>query len=160
DRASVPRRHRLHLRALAPLRHPPALVVARGVRRRASLGRAPRPRRRRPRRRLAVGSRDLAMSIQLGPVSLARVVEIPRSTYPTAQMLPDSTPDAIARHHAWLKPHFWDESTGDLGSRIQTYVVRTPRHTVLIDTGVGNDKSRAHNALWNLRQGAYLDDLA
>jgi glyoxylase-like metal-dependent hydrolase (beta-lactamase superfamily II) len=99
-------------------------------------------------------------AIQIGSVSIARVVEIPRSTYPTAQMLPDSTPEAIARHHGWLKPDFWDESTGDLGSRIQTYVVRTPRHTILIDTGVGNDKSRAHSALWNLRQGSYLDDLA
>jgi glyoxylase-like metal-dependent hydrolase (beta-lactamase superfamily II) len=97
--------------------------------------------------------------IHLGPVSLARVVEIPRSTYPTAQMLPDSTPAAIGRHMDWLRPHFWDDATGDLGSRIQTYVVRTPEHTVLIDTGVGNDKIRAHNPLWNRRRGSFLDDL-
>jgi len=99
-------------------------------------------------------------TIQLGPVRIDRVVEIPRSTYPTKDMLPDSTAEAIARHHAWLKPHFWDETTGDLGSRIQTFVVRTPRYTVLIDTGVGNGKARAHNPLWNQRQGTYLDDLA
>ena len=98
--------------------------------------------------------------IQLGPVSIARVVEIGRSTYPTAQMLPDSSAEAIARHHGWLKPHFWDESTGDIGSRIQTFVVRTPRHTVLVDTGVGNGKARASNPVWNLREGSYLDDLA
>jgi glyoxylase-like metal-dependent hydrolase (beta-lactamase superfamily II) len=98
-------------------------------------------------------------TIQLGPVSIARVVEIPRSTYPTAQMLPDSTPAAIARHMGWLRPHFWDDATGDLGSRIQTYVVRTPEHTVLIDTGVGNGKTRAHNPVWNQRQGSFLDDL-
>ena len=100
------------------------------------------------------------MSIQLGPVRIDRVVEIGRSTYPTAQMLPESTPEGVARHHAWLKPHFWDESTGDLGSRIQTFVVRTPRHTVLIDTGVGNGKARTHNPVWNMRDGAYLSDLA
>jgi glyoxylase-like metal-dependent hydrolase (beta-lactamase superfamily II) len=98
-------------------------------------------------------------TIQLGPVSIARLVEIPRSTYPTAQMLPDSTPAAIARHMAWLRPHFWDDATGDLGARIQTYVVRTPVHTVLIDTGVGNGKTRTHNPAWNQRQGSYLDDL-
>jgi glyoxylase-like metal-dependent hydrolase (beta-lactamase superfamily II) len=98
-------------------------------------------------------------TIQLGPVSIARVVEIPRSTYPTAQMLPDSTPEAIARHHGWLKPDFWDDASGDLGSRIQTFVVRTPEHTVLIDTGVGNDKMRTANPLWNQRQSSYLDDL-
>ena len=99
-------------------------------------------------------------TIRLGPVSITRVVEIGRSTYPTAQMLPDSSADAIARHHHWLRPHFWDESTGDLGSRIQTFVVNTPRHTVLIDTGVGNGKTRTANPVWNMRQSAFLDDLA
>jgi glyoxylase-like metal-dependent hydrolase (beta-lactamase superfamily II) len=98
-------------------------------------------------------------AIQLGPVRITRVVEIARSTYPTAQMLPDSTPAALARHVSWLRPDFWDETTGDLASRIQTYVVRTPEHTVLIDTGVGNSKTRAHNPVWNQRQGSFLDDL-
>jgi len=60
-----------------------------------------------------------------------------------------------------LKPHFFDERTGDLASRIQTYVVKTPRHTILIDTGVGNDKSRTLAPAWNMRTGStYLDDLA
>jgi len=38
--------------------------------------------------------------------------------------------------------------------------VRTPRHTVVIDTGVGNDKPREENALWHRRKGTFLDDLA
>ena len=95
--------------------------------------------------------------LKLGEVSVSRVVEIGRSTFPTASMLPASTPDALARHHRWLKP-FWDDATGDLGSRIGTWIVRTPEHLVLIDTGVGNDKQR-DNALWNLRRGMFLDDL-
>src|SRR5919197_4213246 len=97
-------------------------------------------------------------TLMLGEVTVTWVVEIPRSTFPTASMLPTSTPDAIARHRAWLEP-FWDAATGDLGSRIGTWIVRTPAHLVLIDTGVGNDKKR-ENALWNLRQGTFLADLA
>src|SRR5206468_10144288 len=81
-------------------------------------------------------------TIRLGDVTITCVVEIDRSSFPTASMLPDSTPDAIAAHHGWLKPHFFDDAVGDLASRIQTFVVRTPRHTVLIDTCVGNDKNR------------------
>ena len=96
--------------------------------------------------------------LTLGEVSVTRVVEIGRSTFPTSSMLPSSTPDAIARHRGWLEP-FWDDTTGDLGSRIGTWIVRTPEHVVLIDTGVGNDKTR-ENALWNRRQGTFLDDLA
>jgi glyoxylase-like metal-dependent hydrolase (beta-lactamase superfamily II) len=100
------------------------------------------------------------MTIRLGDVTIDRVVEIPRSTFPTTEMLPESRKEVIERHYSWLKPHFFDESVGDLGSRIQTYVVRTPRHTVIIDTGVGNDKPREENALWHRRQGTYMDDLA
>ena len=96
-------------------------------------------------------------SLTLGEVTVTRVIEIGRSTFPTASMLPASTAEAIARHRGWLKP-FWDDTTGDLGSRIGTWIVRTPEHVVLIDTGVGNDKQR-DNALWNRRRGTFLDDL-
>ena len=52
--------------------------------------------------------------LELGEVTVTRVIEIDRSSFPTLSMLPDSTPDAIARHHHWLRPHFWDDRTGDL----------------------------------------------
>ena len=97
-------------------------------------------------------------TMRLGEVDIIRVVEIPRSTYPTSDMLPTSDADVIARHRAGWLGAFYDTSTGDLGSRIQSYVVRTPDETVVIDTCVGNDKAR-ENPLWNKRQGTWLDDL-
>ena len=97
-------------------------------------------------------------TIRLGEAEIIRVVEIPRSTYPTSDMLPSSDAAAIARHRAGWLGAFYDASTGDLGSRIQSYVVRTPDETVLIDTCVGNGKAR-ENPLWNMRQGTWLDDL-
>jgi glyoxylase-like metal-dependent hydrolase (beta-lactamase superfamily II) len=98
-------------------------------------------------------------TLTLGEVTIRRIVEIGRSAFPTAQMLPGSDAGRIAHHHRWIRPHFWDDVTGDLGSRIQTWIVRTPRHTVLVDTGVGNDKERHETTLWNKRTGGYLDDL-
>ncbi|HKW92047.1 MAG TPA: MBL fold metallo-hydrolase [Methylomirabilota bacterium] len=98
-------------------------------------------------------------TLTLGEVSISRVVEIGRSSFPTSQMLPESEAAVVARHHRWIKPHFFDDGTGDLGSRIQTWIVRDPRHTVLIDTGVGNDKERGDNPLWNKRRGGLLEDL-
>jgi glyoxylase-like metal-dependent hydrolase (beta-lactamase superfamily II) len=97
-------------------------------------------------------------TLTLGEVTVTRVVEIGRSSFPTTEMLPESSAEAIAAHHHWLKPDFFDEMVGDLGSRIQSFVVRTPRHTVLIDTGVGNDKVRPV-PIWDRRQGTYLEDL-
>ena len=98
-------------------------------------------------------------TLTLGEVSISRIVEIGRSAFPTTQMLPESDAGRIVQHHRWIKPHFFDDVTGDLGSRIQTWIVRTPQHTVLVDTGVGNDKSRHETELWNKRSGGYLDDL-
>jgi hypothetical protein len=46
-----------------------------------------------------------------------------------------------------------------MGSRIQSYVVKTPKHTVVIDTGVGDDKERHEVPAWNKKKGTYLDDL-
>ena len=98
-------------------------------------------------------------TLTLGDVTLTRVIEIGRSTFPTTSMLPESSAERIARHRSWLEP-FWDADTGDLGSRIGSWIVRTPEHLVLIDTGVGNDKNRASNPLWHRRSGGFLDDLA
>jgi glyoxylase-like metal-dependent hydrolase (beta-lactamase superfamily II) len=98
-------------------------------------------------------------TLRLGEVTVTRVIEIDRSSFPTTTMLPDSTADALARHRDWLAP-FWDDRVGDLGSRIGTYVVRTPRSTVLIDTGVGNEKTRDGRPAWHMRRGSFLDDLA
>jgi glyoxylase-like metal-dependent hydrolase (beta-lactamase superfamily II) len=97
-------------------------------------------------------------TIKLGEVEITRVVEIPRSTYPTANMLPTSDAGVIARHRAGWLGAFYDASTGDLGSRIQSYVVRTPDELVLVDTCVGNGKKR-ENQLWNMREGTFLEDL-
>ena len=97
-------------------------------------------------------------TMKLGEVEITRVVEIPRSTYPTADMLPTSDADVIAKHRAGWLGAFYDASTGDLGSRIQSYVVRTPDELVLVDTCVGNGKKR-ENQLWNMRDGTWLEDL-
>jgi glyoxylase-like metal-dependent hydrolase (beta-lactamase superfamily II) len=104
------------------------------------------------------GARSAAR-ITLGEVTIDRVIEIPRSSFPTTTMLPDARKDVIASHMDWLEP-FYDDDVGDLGSRIGSYVVRTPQTTVLVDTGVGNDKERPDSPLWNRRQGTWLADLA
>jgi glyoxylase-like metal-dependent hydrolase (beta-lactamase superfamily II) len=99
-------------------------------------------------------------TMRFGEVTVTPVVEIGRSAFPTTSMLPESTAEGIDGHRGWLAP-FIDPATNDLGSRIQTFVVRTPERTILIDTGVGNDKARDGSPLWHMRSGGgYLDDLA
>src|SRR5690348_15064449 len=89
-------------------------------------------------------------TIHLGEVSIDRIVELGRSSFPTTAMLPGLTLEDIARHHQWLKPTFWDDVTGDMGSRIQSFVLRTPEQTILMDTCLGNDKHREGSTIWHM----------
>ncbi|HEU5322356.1 MAG TPA: MBL fold metallo-hydrolase, partial [Methylomirabilota bacterium] len=98
-------------------------------------------------------------ALRLGGVTVSRVVEIDRSSFRTTEMLPESTRAGVEAHAGWLAP-YWDHAVGDLASRIGTWVVRTPTRTILVDTGVGNDKARTGAALWHMRQGRYLEELA
>ena len=99
-------------------------------------------------------------TIRLGDVTIDRIVEFAQSSTPTTTMLKDATEADIARHRSWLGPHFLDPSSGEMRSHIQTYILRTPQLTMLIDTGVGNGKERPDRPAWHRQQGTLLDELA
>ena len=53
----------------------------------------------------------------------------------------EATPEALAPHRHWLEPRALDPATGNLVMPVQSYLVRTRHHTILIDTCVGCRKS-------------------
>ncbi len=93
---------------------------------------------------------------KVGDVSIDRVVEV-ETTGGTRFLLPDATREAVLPMD-WLRPDFADDD-GNLVMCIHSYVLKTPGQTILIDTGIGNDKQRPI-PLWHERSGTYLDDLA
>ena len=95
-------------------------------------------------------------SWQVGNTKVTRIVEL-EAAGGTRFLLPDATRDAVGAIE-WLKPHYANEE-GDLIMCIHTLVVETPELTVLIDTGLGNDKER-EIPLWHQRSGPYLEDLS
>ncbi len=94
-------------------------------------------------------------SWQVGDVKITRVVEL-EAAGGTRFLLPDATREAVLPIE-WLQPHYADEA-GNLVMCIHTYVLETPTQTILVDTGLGNDKQRAI-PLWHERSGPYLRDL-
>ena len=57
----------------------------------------------------------------------------------------------------WLTPHF--ALDGRLRMAVQSFVVETPKRTILVDTGIGNKKQGRGVPTWNDRDGPFLDDL-
>ncbi|MEO5843963.1 MAG: ATP-binding cassette domain-containing protein, partial [Caldimonas sp.] len=69
---------------------------------------------------------------------------------PITSFLPDLTPEVLAENRHWLQPAALD-ANDFLVLCIQSYVLRTPNHTILVDTCVGNDKPRPTRPIWDMK---------
>jgi len=96
--------------------------------------------------------------LKLGRIEIASVVELDMPTSPRF-LFPGVTPETFAPYVDWLSPHFYHVDTDRLRMPIQAFVVRTPHHTVVVDTCLGNDKQGRVAPDWNLRKGPFLTDL-
>ena len=90
------------------------------------------------------------MLCKIGDVEVWRILEIngpylsPEELFPTAG--PEAR-DAIKTH----VPHQLCAVTGRLILPIQGFLLKTPSHTILVDSCVGNDKSNPNTSDWNMR---------
>ncbi|MER6442685.1 MBL fold metallo-hydrolase [Streptomyces sp. NPDC001185] len=83
-----------------------------------------------------------APSISLGDIEITRVVEWSGPILTARFVIPDSD-EAMWRHNEdWLAPDFWTPADDAFRCHIQTWVVRSEGRTILVDTGVGNDRER------------------
>ena len=94
-----------------------------------------------------------------GPFDIQRIVEFEGPFIPPEHIFPDATPAQIAASAAYKEPTFFDREKNLLVMSFHSILVRTPSHTILVDTCVGNDKPRPNLDLWHQRSGTYLADL-
>ncbi len=87
-------------------------------------------------------------SLQIGQISVQRILEWQGSFIAAGRMFPDATDEALAPHRHWLEPWALCPDTGKLILAVQGYLVRTRRHTILIDTCIGNHKSNRFFEPW------------
>jgi glyoxylase-like metal-dependent hydrolase (beta-lactamase superfamily II) len=99
-------------------------------------------------------------AIKLGDVTITRVEEMHGPIMPTDAFFPDIPERAWPDNRDMLVPDHLGASDGMVHAAMQTWLVRSEDRTILIDTGVGNDKSRPAVAAWDHLQLDYLDRLA
>lgn len=97
---------------------------------------------------------------KIGDLTLDRVIESEEPLFDAQTFLPDSTPDVIEANRDWLYPAFVDPATSNLIITVQSYILRTPRYTILVDACVGNDKQRPQRPMWHMMNNPWLEDLA
>ena len=97
----------------------------------------------------------------LGGIEWRRIVESEEPDFDVLFLLPDANEESIAPHRGWLEPRFLDPASNRLVMAMQSYLLRTRHHTVLVDACVGNDKERRFHPPWAHRKSTrWLDNLA
>lgn len=98
---------------------------------------------------------------QVGDIAITRVLEQVAILETPEEFFPDATPEALAPHLSWLQPRALCPMTGRLVMPVQSYLVRTRRHLILVDSCVGNGKHCGYLVDWHLRDDdAFLRRLA
>ncbi len=97
----------------------------------------------------------------LGGIEWRRIVESEEPDFDVFFLLPDANEESLAPHRGWLEPRFLDPASNRLVMAMQSYLLRTRHHTVLVDACVGNDKERRFHPPWAHRRSTrWLDNLA
>lgn len=96
---------------------------------------------------------------QLGNIVINRIIEWDEPNFDPLAFFPQTTREDWEPHKAWLDP-----VSGYLTMPIQSFLVRTRHHTILVDTCVGDYKNRLGGLKppsWHMTtSGVLLNDLA
>jgi glyoxylase-like metal-dependent hydrolase (beta-lactamase superfamily II) len=95
---------------------------------------------------------------KIGNATIEKVEEICGAGFKPARMFPKFDQDAFDAQKGWMVPDHVEPISDRLVGSVHTWVVKTGKHTILIDTCLGNHKDR-HNPGWNKLNTPFLERL-
>ena len=96
--------------------------------------------------------------LKLGDLLIESVVECVESAGKLTETFPDATDEAIESTLPWLAPSAYDLESGEMVMPVQTYVLRSRHHTILVDTCIGNHKRQPGWSQYHMRKDFRLLD--
>ena len=103
----------------------------------------------------------MSLKFGVGDLTIQRIVEQEGQFLQAHDMLPSLTPELLAANRQWLKAAGALDDTDTFIMAFQSYVVKTPHHTILIDSCIGNDKPRPQRPKWSMKSDdTYMRALA
>jgi glyoxylase-like metal-dependent hydrolase (beta-lactamase superfamily II) len=96
----------------------------------------------------------------IGDISIQKVVEQHGPGFSPAFLFPDWDPAVLEQHRAIMVPDCFDVTEERFIASIHTWVLRTPHHTILIDSCGGNDKVRPGLPRFHMQSHPFLERLA
>jgi glyoxylase-like metal-dependent hydrolase (beta-lactamase superfamily II) len=100
-----------------------------------------------------------ATTFQVGETTIQKVLEQTFHNVPKALLYPTATDFDLEGIEKHLASTDLEDNRDDLVQSVHTWVVRTPEHLVLIDTGSGNHKQRPRNPVFHDQNIPFLERL-
>ncbi len=98
----------------------------------------------------------MSQPITVDGASVQRLVEQEAPFFDPLEFFPKLTSEMLEENRHWLEPRYIDPAAGKLILCVQSYLVRTRHHNILIDSCVGNDKPRPGRPFWDrMKSSAY-----
>jgi glyoxylase-like metal-dependent hydrolase (beta-lactamase superfamily II) len=103
----------------------------------------------------------MSLKFSVGDFTVHRIIEQETTFLQANDALPTLTRELLAENRGWLRKTGALDANDTLILCFQSYIVKTPRHTILIDSCIGNDKPRPLRPKWNMKtDDAYMRALA
>lgn len=102
----------------------------------------------------------MARTIEIGAVSVTRVMEWEGLFAPATELIVDSDEQFWRDREDLLAPDHFDPGTGLVHACLQTFVLRSEGRTILVDTGAGDGKERPYLPVFGHLRTGFLERLA
>lgn len=103
----------------------------------------------------------MSLKFSAGNLTIHRIVEQETAFLPALDMLPSLRPELLDENRAWMRQAKALDEADVLILCFQSYLIRTPHHTILVDSCIGNDKQRPSRPKWHEKtDDAYMRSLA
>jgi len=96
----------------------------------------------------------------VGAAKITRIEESYEPNFEARTFFADWRPDVVAEHLSWMVPNHFDLASGYLKLSVHSWLIEIGGRNILIDTCVGNHKSRKHRPFWDQLNTPYLERLA
>lgn len=95
-----------------------------------------------------------SLTWKIGKITIRQIVEIEAGDV-IQEVIPGATKENISKI-SWLRPHFADRE-GNLKALVQAFVIETGNSRIVVDTCVGNSKTREVVPQWGSLQTNFLN---
>ena len=95
----------------------------------------------------------------IGDVRVTRIEEQMGPGFPAKDFFPEFDADTFAAEGHWLAPSYYQPESGRLIASIHSWLLRTGKHTILVDACSGNHKPRPGMPRFDMLNSKYLDRL-